>query len=84
LEMWGFETTMKGRFRKDRMRCARRAGSIERVKFAEVRSCCVVRGGRPCLGWQWQLAGLRINVTIGDVLYEVCKSERVEWKRGQA
>lgn len=40
---------MNGRFRSDWMRCASRAGRIERVKFAEVSSCFVVRGGLPCL-----------------------------------
>jgi hypothetical protein len=41
---------MKGRLRRDCMRCASRAGRIDKVKFAEVKSCCVVSGGRPCLG----------------------------------
>lgn len=40
---------MKGRLRSDWMRCASRAGRIERVKLADVSSCCVVSGGRPCL-----------------------------------
>jgi hypothetical protein len=47
--MLGFDTTMKGKFRSDWMRCARRAGKIRRVKLADARSCAVVRGERPCL-----------------------------------
>ena len=45
----GFETTMKGRLRNAWMRCARRMGRRERVKFAEERREEVERGGRPWL-----------------------------------
>lgn len=31
------------------MRWARRVGRVERVKFAELKSACAERGGRPCL-----------------------------------
>jgi hypothetical protein len=40
---------MNGRFRSDWMRLASRAGRMESVKLADVSSCCVVRGGLPCL-----------------------------------
>ena len=54
--MWGFETTMNGKFCSDCMRCASRAGKIESVKLAELSNCCVVRGGLPCLRAQSALA----------------------------
>jgi len=47
--MFGLETTMKGRERRERMRWARRAGRMERVKFAELSNWLVESGGRPCL-----------------------------------
>lgn len=40
---------MKGRLRRDSIRCASRAGRIESVKLAEARSWEVVSGGLPCL-----------------------------------
>ena len=50
---------MNGRFRRDCMRCASRAGRIESVKLAEVSSCCVVRGGLPCLMHHATVVSLR-------------------------
>jgi methylphosphotriester-DNA--protein-cysteine methyltransferase len=47
--MLGFDTTMKGRFRRAWMRCASRMGKRERVKLADENSASVERGGRPCL-----------------------------------
>jgi hypothetical protein len=38
------------------MRCASRAGRMERVKLAEVSNCCVVSGGFPCLTTRPSLA----------------------------
>lgn len=46
-DMYGFETTMKGRLRRAWMRWARRMGRRERVKFAEVKRLDAERGGRP-------------------------------------
>ena len=40
---------MNGRLRRACMRCARRTGIRERVKFAEEKRFSVVSGGRPCL-----------------------------------
>jgi hypothetical protein len=40
---------MKGRFLRDCIRCAKRMGRRERVKFAEEYNASVERGGRPCL-----------------------------------
>lgn len=47
--MLGFDTTMKGRFRRACIRCARRIGRRERVKFAEENKASVDNGGRPFL-----------------------------------
>ena len=47
--MCGLDTTIKGRFRRAWMRCARRMGRRERVKFAEERRADWERGGRPWL-----------------------------------
>lgn len=44
---------MKGRFRRDWMRCARRAGRMESVKFAELKRAWLESGGRPCLLRKW-------------------------------
>lgn len=40
---------MNGRLRRACMRCARRTGRRDRVKFAEEKRVSAVRGGRPCL-----------------------------------
>ena len=40
---------MNGRLRRACMRCARRTGRRDRVKFAEEKRVSSVRGGRPCL-----------------------------------
>lgn len=40
---------MNGRLRRACMRCARRTGRRDKVKFAEEKSFSAVRGGRPCL-----------------------------------
>jgi methylphosphotriester-DNA--protein-cysteine methyltransferase len=40
---------MNGRFRKACIRCARRIGRRERVKFADENNAAAERGGRPCL-----------------------------------
>lgn len=47
--MLGLETTIKGRFRRDWIRCANRMGRRESVKFAEEKRACSDNGGRPCL-----------------------------------
>ena len=48
-EMLGFETTMKGRLRSARTRCAKRIGISREVKLAEASRAVVESGGRPCL-----------------------------------
>ena len=40
---------MNGRLRRACMRCARRTGRRDRVKFAEEKRVSAERGGRPCL-----------------------------------
>lgn len=50
-EMCGFDTTMKGRFRSAWIRCARRTGSSESVKFADESNASTDNGGWPCLGF---------------------------------
>ena len=40
---------MNGRFRSAWIRCAKRIGRRERVKFAEEKRASADRGGRPCL-----------------------------------
>lgn len=40
---------MNGRLRRAWMRCARRTGRRDRVKFAEEKRVSAERGGRPCL-----------------------------------
>jgi hypothetical protein len=61
------------------MRCASRAGRIERVKLAEVSSCCVVSGGFPCLR-KLELLALRHQSidNIGFLLYEIRKGQGME------
>ena len=48
-EMFGFDTTMNGKFRRDWIRWANRMGRRERVKLAEENNASVESGGRPCL-----------------------------------
>lgn len=48
-EIFGLETTMKGRFLRLSIRCARRIGRRERVKLADEKRASVDSGGRPCL-----------------------------------
>ena len=73
---------MKGRLRSDCIRCASRAGRIERVKLAEVSSCCVVSGGLPCL----IIARQRLAKPYtrqhfeGGILDKICKCQRMQWQ----
>lgn len=67
------------------MRCARRAGRSESVKLADVRSCDVVSGGRPCLILckGRVSACLLSGVEIGRArhsLYQVRESKRMQWQ----
>jgi hypothetical protein len=47
--MLGFDTTIKGRFRRAWIRCASRIGRRERVKLADENKASVESGGGPCL-----------------------------------
>ena len=57
--MLGFATTMKGKFRRRCIRCARRAGRSDKVKFADARRAPSDRGGLPCLTRSAKVSGLR-------------------------
>lgn len=72
---------MKGRFRRDWMRWARRAGRMERVKFADWRSWGVVSGGRPCLVVSTHDSDRGV---ILYALYEVGEGEGVEGEACEA
>lgn len=49
VEIFGLDTTMKGRLRRACIRCARRIGRRERVKLADENSASSESGGLPSL-----------------------------------
>jgi methylphosphotriester-DNA--protein-cysteine methyltransferase len=61
---------MNGRFLKLSIRCARRIGRRERVKFADEKRASVERGGRPCLVGRKQVTWK--DGKIGIVLHQIC------------
>lgn len=73
--MFGFETTIYGRFRRAWIRWARRIGRRERVKFAEEKRASVLRGGRPCLACELGLIRGWQSPSLPD---EVCKTQGVK------
>jgi methylphosphotriester-DNA--protein-cysteine methyltransferase len=73
---------MNGRFLKLSIRCARRIGRRERVKFADEKRASVERGGRPCLMECQQVT--RKDGQMGIVLHQICQAQGMQRLARQA
>ena len=76
---------MNGRLRRACIRCARRTGRRDKVKFAEEKRVSAVRGGRPCLYLSIrERSRLRHWELSGSVPNKIGKRQWVQRPRGQA
>lgn len=72
---------MNGRLRRACIRCARRIGSRESVKFAEEYSAAAESGGRPCLDAVNRGSDYQSGASILD---EICQTEGMLLFAGEA